>query len=120
NDIPLKTNHNPFAGIRMSKRVARDKTPKHITKAQFDALIRAMEQIDREQEENARAAGPQVANVPWVNDRSRLPKKVLPVKLMFYGGLRINEAVSLKIENIREDGIIVDGKGAKTRFVPLP
>lgn len=118
---PIKAQHNPFAGIRMSKRV-KSKTPKHITKAQFNAIIRAMEQIDREQEENARAAGPQTANVPWVNDPARLAKKMLPVKLMFYGGLRINEAVSLKIENIleEENAIYVEGKGDKSRIVPLP
>src|SRR5690606_4878668 len=69
---------------------------------------------------HALAMGPKLANMPWVRDEGRLPKKLLPVHLMYYGGLRISEAVSLKIDDVMDDGIIVEGKGSKQRFVPLP
>jgi len=41
-------------------------------------------------------------------------------ELMYYGGLRIGEVTSLRREDVREDGIVVRGKGDKQRFVPLP
>lgn len=39
--------------------------------------------------------------------------------LLYYGGLRINEAISLKTDAVYDDGIIVNGKGNRDRFVPL-
>lgn len=39
--------------------------------------------------------------------------------LLYYGGLRINEAISLKTDAVCDDGIIVNGKGSKDRFVPM-
>ena len=40
--------------------------------------------------------------------------------LMYFGGLRIGEVTRLLKEDLREDGIVVRGKGNKMRFVPLP
>lgn len=110
---------NPFKEIRMAKRKSK-RQPKTITQSQFDAIIRTMEQIDTENVNNALQSSTQGANIPWVNDESRLPKKILPVKLMYYGGLRITEAVSLKKQHVTDNGIWVVGKGDKERFVPLP
>jgi len=47
---------------------------------------------------------------------------VLIVGLAGYAGLRVSELISLKVCNIRldEDCITVNGKGRKTRVVPLP
>lgn len=41
-------------------------------------------------------------------------------ELMYYGGLRIGEVCQLRKEDIREDGIVVRGKGNKQRYVYLP
>ena len=40
--------------------------------------------------------------------------------LLFGTGVRLEEAVNLKLENIREDTIIVTGKGQKSREIYLP
>lgn len=118
-DKPIACQFNPFTSIRMSKRVIKEEA-RGITKAQFEAIIRAIEEIDAENVHNAKLTGPKAYNLPWVQEKGRLPKKVLPVKLMYYGGLRINEAVSLKIENIDAHGIVVEGGRGNERYVPLP
>lgn len=41
-------------------------------------------------------------------------------ELMYYGGLRIGEVCTLRHSDIREDGIVVRGKGDKDRYIYLP
>jgi integrase/recombinase XerD len=41
-------------------------------------------------------------------------------RTMYYGALRIGEARTLHSTQIREHGLLIDGKGGKERFVPLP
>lgn len=116
---PVACQFNPFSHIRMNKRVAKEEA-RGITQEQFEAIIRAIEEIDTEKVRNAKLTGPKAYNLPWVQENGRLPKKVLPVKLMYYGGLRINEAVSLKIANIDACGIVVEGGRGNERYIPLP
>lgn len=115
----VQIERNPFSDIRMEKRTSK-RNPKAITQQQFDRLIKTIEQIDTENVENALASGPQGANAPWVKDEGRVFKKTLPVKLMYYGGLRITEAVSMRKDHVQDDGVIIEGKGGKERWVPLP
>lgn len=50
----------------------------------------------------------------------RGPREKAMLYLLFGTGVRLEEAVNLKLENIREDTIIVTGKGQKTREIYLP
>lgn len=55
----------------------------------------------------------------------REPRFLMCLRLMYYCGLRISEAVSLQVRDIDSKGEpprlhIRDAKGAKDRFVPLP
>lgn len=40
-------------------------------------------------------------------------------RVMFYGGLRMEEVLTLRKDALRENGVLIKGKGAKERFVPL-
>jgi integrase len=115
---PLTSTIHPFTGVRTNRR-SPEESVLGISRAEFDSIIKTVETIDAENWRGAIAGGPKTANLPWVNDDSRLPKKTLPVKLMFFGGLRISEAVSLKVKNVQEHGITVEG-ARRERFVPLP
>lgn len=116
---PVALRENAFLDLKTTHKGAR-KAPKYITEAQFLRVIEAIEQRAHAEEANARASATQGDNIPWVNDEGRVAKKTLPLKLMFYGGLRISEAVSIETDRITENGVIVTGKGDKERFVPLP
>lgn len=48
------------------------------------------------------------------------PKYQLFFKLMYYGGLRIGEVISLQKEDVGAGGVLVRGKGNKQRLADLP
>lgn len=54
------------------------------------------------------------SNEPWVGARDEAL-----ITLLYSTGLRISEALSLTINSIKRDFLIVLGKGGKTRHVPL-
>ena len=116
---PVAMKENAFLDIRQTHKGSR-KAPQYITESEFWRVIEAIEQRAQQEENNARASATQGENIPWVNDEGRIAKKTLPLKLMFYGGMRIAEAVSIKIDRITDNGVIVGGKSHKERFVPLP
>ncbi len=67
-----------------------------------------------------------VADIPDVADLERVVHQVRPevkglAMLMYYCGLRRNEAMLLKAENcyLQKGLILVEGKGGKERFVPV-
>lgn len=115
----LKMRVSPFDGIMMRK--IRQEIPTTLSDAQFKRLIDAIMRTDAEAVEATRGKHG-ISNAPWVNDQSRTGRKILPIKLMYHGGLRINEACSLETKHVLdlEGGIIVVGKGNYERFVPLP
>lgn len=48
------------------------------------------------------------------------PKYQLFFKIMYYGGLRIDEVTKLKRSDVKEEALLVNGKGSKQRMVYLP
>lgn len=81
---------NPVGGI-VTTQVKR-KIPMILTKAQINALFNA-----------------------FPHERERLL-----FKLMYFGGLRIGEAVSLRVDHVTNVSIVVRGKGNKERRTRLP
>lgn len=63
-----------------------------------------------------------VTEVKKLIDSYRNLKHKAIIAIIYYGALRISEAVHLKVEHISKDGTIkiVQSKGAKDRIVPLP
>ncbi len=77
--------------------------------------------ITRQQEirhENAEKQG-NASNFKWSSTDYTL-KYILALCTMFYGGLRISEALTLQKSDVKPNGLAITGKGDKDRFVPLP
>lgn len=117
NHVGTKASMDDMDGIHL--RSSKPKEPRYINEATFRAIIRAIEQEDEEKVARAMQTE-RGGNLEWTKDESRTLKKTLPLKLMFYGGARINEACTLQIDNILDDAVIFVGKGNRERFVPLP
>ena len=116
----VKVTEPPLEGLAWKQSRRPSNPRKSLDERSFKRLIEAMEEIDEDRKETALASDPRVANAPWFIDPLRVEKKTLPLKLMFYGGLRISEATHLKTKLVEPDGVYVVGKGSKGRFVPMP
>jgi len=88
---------DPSSGVRLRK--ITEKIPPLVTEEDVTKIIKTMYEI--------------------LEDDDTAWKYAMVTKLLFYGGLRLNETLTLKRKNVLEDGIIIVGKGGDEHFVPL-
>lgn len=81
---------NPFDSITSAK--VNRKLPRILTREQIEELLEAISS----------------------------EKYRLFFSLMYFGGLRIAEVAKLESRNVSNGGMLINGKGGKMRFVPLP
>lgn len=99
---------NPAAFLKSRYDAPKDRLI--VTKADVEKLIAAFHEI-----EDVRRRMPQYRDRPRVAQRY-----ALVTKLLFFGGLRISEALTLEKQHVHAEGVLVNGKGDKQRFIPLP
>lgn len=108
---------NPFHAVR-AQSLAR-KLPRVLKHEEVLKLLDAIEAQAQEDRVGALASHENTKHFAWANDDSA-EKYGLLFRVMYFGGLRISEVLGLKKDDVLEDGIRVNGKGSKERFVPLP
>lgn len=118
NDYPMEMRENYFLDVS-NLTIQQDENPYLIDEPTFHKLCETIVRLEREKKEAVVATGPQAANFGW-RQQDFATKYVLILSVMFYGGTRISEALGLKKEDVASNGIVVNGKGDKERFVPLP
>ncbi len=103
---------NPFAALSMPKK--EKKLPKYLSIQQIDSLMNAPALYWAKSGERENKSNPEFANFAVLRDTAIL-------ELIYSGGLRINEAMSLSESDIDIfSGIVkVKGKGKKERITPI-
>lgn len=99
--------------------IQQDENPPLINEEQFHELCETIVRNEQKRKEESLTTDDRTANFGW-QSKDFSTKYILALSMMFYGGCRISEAISLKKEDVLEDGVKVVGKGNKERFVPLP
>ena len=108
---------NPFHAVKAQ--ALPQKLPKVLAHEEVLRLLDAIEEQAREEHEAALASHENTRNFAWAN--SDVSEKYgLLFRVMYFGGLRISEVLGLRKDAVLEDGIRVNGKGRRERFVPLP
>lgn len=118
NDYQMAMKDNYFLDVS-NLSIQQDESPYLIDEPTFHKLCETIARLEQEKKDEVVSTGPQAANFGW-RQKDFATKYIMVLSLMFYGGLRISEALGLKKEGVQENGIIVNGKGNKDRFVPLP
>jgi site-specific recombinase XerD len=113
---------NPWRAVKI--RAAQVTLPRILSREQIQAFFEAVDDLGNEKLARLQAHDDEkwhqmAQKYPWA--RGEFDEKYpLFFRVMYYGGLRVNEVCALKKTDIREDGIMVEhGKGGKSRFVPL-
>lgn len=115
-DVAMKENY--FMDVS-NLTIHQDENPFLIDEDTFHKFCETLVRLEEEKKESVLETGPQSANFGW-RQQEYATKYVLILSIMFYGGVRISEALTLKKEAVLKNGITVLGKGNKERFVPLP
>lgn len=109
---------NPFRAVRAQS--APQKLPRVLKHEEVLRLLDAIEEAERERREAVLASTHEnTKNFGWVHEDTA-EKYGLLFRVMYFGGLRIGEVLGLKKADVLDDGVRVNGKGAKERFIPLP
>lgn len=106
---------NPFEHIR-TKDVEK-KLPVVLTHEEALRLLDCIEEAQR-QKKDAALEKTNVANFAWTSI-DWAEKYGLFFRVMYFAGLRIDEVLHLRKKDVLDEGIQVQGKGAKERFVPV-
>jgi len=100
------TDRNPFENV--VARPVKEKVPEILSEEEVQRIIKKL------YAEEKRRHGKN-----WSLATSYVHKYVLMIKLMYYGGLRSEEARSLRRKDVHRDGVVIRGKGGNEYFVPL-